>query len=103
MAEAASRVRSVMPKKTKKQIRALAIEGLELAANNFVEGETDSTNLCRWLDDGTPESDLAWQAWQICPGGREDGNSRFGPPMLAEAALLLRDGWSPGDPVETFP
>lgn len=102
MAEAPPRVRSVMPKKISKKTRDLAIEGLELAANNFVAGNTDSINLREWLDDGTPESDLAWAAWQVCPGGKSGGFD-FGPPMLAEAALLLRDGWSPGDPVVILP
>lgn len=77
-----------------KKTRALAIEGLELAANNYVGHPAGGgfRNIDLWLDETPPAHNLAQAAALAAPG--------IGQSMLLEAAALLRDGWSPGEEIE---
>lgn len=45
--------------------------------------------------DGPPTSHVAWAAWAAAYPHHRDMIS-----VWLEAAALLRDGWSPGEPVE---
>jgi hypothetical protein len=79
--------------KISKKTRDLALEGLDLAANNF-DGDprfNGFSNLAGWLDVLTPAYDLAYDASVAVPGTGQD--------MLLEAAALLRTGWRPGQTV----
>lgn len=50
-------------------------------------------------DDGSPEAELARAAFMAVPAGAHFGLTDYVRLQFAEAAALLRDGWSPGDPV----
>jgi len=87
--------------KITRKIRNEAIMICELAGNDRVELATYER--CRWAIFATFESlslaDAAFDAVSTSPGAHTMGfcNNDL------EAAALLRDGWSPGDPVRRLP
>lgn len=90
------------PPKIPAHIRRAAIQALDLAASNAefsrFDDIVDVISVYHCFGDGAaqgercPISELMSRAWSHCAG--------FDRASLAEAACLLRDGWSPGEPVE---
>ena len=76
-------------KKVSAKIRAAAIFHLDLVASNFDRWAYSSRRDEFYVD--KPVSDLAYRAWTQIPG--------MSAVTAAEAAGILRDGWSPGDRV----
>lgn len=68
------------------KVRRVAIEALDLAACNAL----DTESLSMFLPIQGPVHRLVYAAWCEVPD--------FDNASLAEAACLLRDGWSPGEP-----
>lgn len=79
-------------RKPSMKVRRQAIEALELAASNFVDGETAYRFSPDFVPGGRsgPVTELMQDAWMEIIG--------VSPETLAGAACLLRDGWSPGEP-----
>lgn len=78
------------------EVRAMAIRICEIAASNPDLAESYGTTALELYACGDAY-ELAFAAWREVNRERADRSSCQQPDIDAEAACLLRDGWSPGE------
>ena len=90
-------------KKISRRVREEAIEAC-LVAHELMNMSPWSCSIRSSVDDwlgGGPSSALAWSARDAAADAIRNSSGSWIARWL-EAASLLRDGWSPGDPVEVL-